>query len=174
MDQNSSLIIKEHLMAVYDLENFGPLMGKLPPAELFAVLNGLQVLTIETLAPHRPLIVKNVGDANFMVFEADDWDARLGALLTLKEKLEADLKRRGFNCRASFSAHCGEIAVGFLGKEPFLSLDAFGEQVNVTFIMNAKPWKGRFNISPQLFRKLDGETRKRFHKYTPPVTYLAE
>jgi len=40
--------------------------------------------------------------------------------------------------------------------------------------MNGKPWKGRFTISPQLFRKLDAATRKSFHKYTPPVTYLAD
>ncbi|MBN2351727.1 MAG: adenylate/guanylate cyclase domain-containing protein [Spirochaetales bacterium] len=174
MDQSPSLIIKEHLIAVYDLESFGPIMGKLPPAELFALLNCLQVLTIETLAPHRPLIVKNDGDANFMVFEPVEWDDKVRALLSLKEKLESDLKNRGYHCRASFSAHCGEIAVGRLGKEPFLSLDAFGEPVGVTFIMNGKPWKGRFNISPQLFRKLDAATRKLFHKYTPPVTYLAE
>jgi hypothetical protein len=29
-------------------------------------------------------------------------------------------------------------------------------------------------ISPQAFRKLSPATRKSFHKYTPPVVYVAE
>ena len=64
--------------------------------------------------------------------------------------------------------------VGELGEYPYNSIDAFGESINTTFIMNGRPFKARFNISPQLFRKLDKDTRKIFHKFTPPVVYIAE
>jgi class 3 adenylate cyclase len=174
MDQTSPLIVQDHLLAVYDLENFGRISQKLALPALFGLMNDLQIMTVETLQAHQPLVIKNNGDANFMVFSADDFDARVKALLKLKETIEAHLKNKGFTSRASFSAHCGEVAVGLLGKEPFLNMDAFGEAVSVTFLMNAKPFRGRFNISPQLFRKLDSATRKIFHKFTPPITYLAD
>jgi class 3 adenylate cyclase len=174
MDQTSTATVKEHLIAVYDLENFVHISAKLALPDLFGFMNGIQIITVETLFPHHPPVIKNMGDANLMIFDAGNADAVIRDLLKLKEKIESFIKNKGFHSRASFSAHCGEIAIGAFGQEPFLGPDAFGEPISVAFVMNGKPFKGRFNISTQLFRKLESATRKLFHKFTPPITYLAE
>ncbi len=174
MDQPNQPVIKEHLIAVYDLENFVAMARKLSLPETFGLLNELQILTIETLLPSRPVVIKNLGDANLMVFPTEEPDAVILGLLSLKEKIESFLHDQGFSNRAAFSAHYGEVIVGPFGREPFAGVDVFGEAVNVAFLTNGKPFRGRFNITPQLFRKLNAVTRKSFHKFTPPVTYLAE
>ena len=92
----------------------------------------------------------------------------------MKNEIEKLLKSKGFNNKVSFSNHYGEITIGKLGVEPFETIDAFGDSINTTFVMNGKPFRGRFNISPQLFRKLNSETRKIFHKYTPSIVYIAD
>jgi class 3 adenylate cyclase len=174
MDHTSNLTVKNHLIAVYDIENFVQLSKNLTHTELFSMLNDLQIMIIDFLAPLHPIMIKNMGDANLMIFSEDNLDEKLLVVLQLKEKIEAFLHDRGFNHRAAFSMHYGEIAVGLFGKEPFAARDAFGEPINVTFLINGKPFRGRFCITPQLFRQLKSETRKKFHKYTPPISYLAE
>jgi class 3 adenylate cyclase len=174
MDQKNNPTIANHLIAVYDLENFVQLAKKFTQSEIFILLHELQILVIDTLIPLNPLVIKNMGDANLMVFTEENLDEKLLTLLELKGSIEAYLKNRGHHHRAAFSAHYGEVAVGLFGREPFVARDAFGEAINITFLMNGKPFRGRFGISPQLFRKLASEARTSFHKYTPPVVYLAE
>ena len=174
MDQTTHVTVNNHLIAVYDIENFVQLAKKLTHTESFTLLNKLQIFIIDTLTPFQPVLIKNVGDANLMVLPDEHLDEKLLALLKLKTDMETFLHDRGFNHRAAFSAHYGEIAVGPFGREPFASTDAFGDAINVTFLMNGKPFRGRFSITPQLFRKLKPDTRKKFHKFTPPVSYLAD
>lgn len=164
----------EYILSVYDIENFVQISRKLSAAEVFNLIQEIQILTIDTLSECNPLIIKNLGDSNLMVFDKENPDAVLITLYELKEKIEGLLKDKGFPAKSSFSSHYGEIALGKIGKEPFVHMDAFGEELNRTFLLLGKPYRGRFTISPQLFRKLDGATRKRFHKFTPQIMYTAE
>ena len=49
-----------------------------------------------------------------------------------------------------------------------------GDSVNNAAMLAGKDYRARFVITPQVFRKLKPETRKKFHKFTPPVVYIAE
>jgi hypothetical protein len=52
--------------------------------------------------------------------------------------------------------------------------DVLGETVNIAAMAGSSHRPGGFAITPQVFRKLEPETRKAFHKFTPPIVYLAE
>ncbi len=43
-----------------------------------------------------------------------------------------------------------------------------GDTLNITASLKSNG----FSMTPQLFRKLKGNTRKHFKKHTPPVTYI--
>jgi hypothetical protein len=49
-----------------------------------------------------------------------------------------------------------------------------GDSVNIAATLDRGRNQGKFIISPQVFRKLRPETRKYFHKFTPPVIYISE
>jgi len=174
MEKTNYLITKEHIISFYDLENFLQISKKYDTEGLFNFLNELQILVIHSLIEYEPKIIKNIGDSNLFIFSVDNVDKKIIALFNLKQKIEDFLKTRGFTSNASFSSHIGEITVGEFGIDPYKSIDAFGDSINITFKMNGQPFKGRFTISPQLFRRLLPGTRKLFHKYTPPIVYTAE
>ena len=165
---DSKVIVKDHLISIYDLEGFVRITKKIKDTPenrgdgLFEFINNIQILTIKTLAEYDPVLIKNIGDANLMIFEPDNIDEKIKALIVLKQKLESYLKENGYNNKASFAAHYGEISVGEIGIEPFKFKDAFGDAINIAFKTNGKPFRGRFNITPQLFRQLK-DTRKLFH-----------
>ena len=163
-----------HLISVYDIVNFVQITKKLSTPEIFDLMRRIHGITVESLLPCNPMIIKNLGDANLMIFDAEDIDRKVNTLHLLKQRIEDFLKDRGFPGKASFSSHYGEITVGEIGIEPFKNRDAFGEELNSTFLLNGKPYRGRFTISPQLFRKLSGESRRKYHKFTPAIMYTAE
>ncbi len=171
---NGEFSTGNHLISVYDIENFVKITKNLSTPELFDLMNQIQILTIEALRERKPVVVKNLGDSNLMVFDTNGIDLTITALYKLKSDLEEFLKSRGIAVKVSFSSHYGEISVGPFGAEPFRQTDAFGEELNRAFLLNGKPYRGRFTISPELFRKLGADSRKRFHKFTPQIMYTSE
>lgn len=174
MDTMNHPITKEHIISIYDLENFLQISKKLDTEDVFNLLNELQILIIQSLTEYEPTIIKNIGDSNLFVFTVENIDNKILALFNLKQKIEDFLKSKGFTSKASFSSHIGKITLGEFGVEPYKSIHAFGDSINIAFKMNGQPFKGRFTISPQLFRRLLPESRKLFHKYSPPTVYTAE
>ncbi|MBN1649037.1 MAG: hypothetical protein JW874_13460 [Spirochaetales bacterium] len=174
MDITKKPIAGDHIICVYDLVNFVRTVRKLSTEEIFELVNGIQILTIRALLPWDPVLIKNVGDANLIILTTDRIDEKVLSLFGLKREIEKYMSDRGHGNQVSFSCHYGELVAGTLGIPPFDSTDAFGESINLCFLMNGKPFKGRFAVSPQLFRKLDSNSRKIFHKFTPQIVYLAD
>ena len=170
----SEVFTGDYLISVYDIENFVKNTKNLSTPELFDLMNQIQGITIETLRERNPIVIKNLGDSNLMIFDTSGINLTISALYSLKSDLEQLLKNRGVAVKVSFSSHCGEISVGSFGIEPFSQTDAFGEGLNRAFLLNGKPYRGRFTISPELFRKLGADSRKRFHKYTPRIKYTSD
>jgi class 3 adenylate cyclase len=117
-------------------------------------------------------IIKYIGDASLIAFPAADTDAGVRALLRLKQRVDGVLAARGHGGRLACSAHVGQIALVRL--PPVDQLDVLGDTVNTAAMAGRSQGPGRFAVTPQVFRKLESETRKAFHKFTPPVVYLAE
>jgi len=136
------------------------------------MLRDLATTMTNHLKPTPGWIVKYIGDASLIVFP-DEWvDDGVCALMSLKQTCDAHLEERNLPNRITFAIHFGEITVVKL--PPVDGLDVMGDSVNTAARLEGGRSKGRFVISPQVFRKLKPETRKSFHKYTPPVVYYAE
>jgi class 3 adenylate cyclase len=174
MDIKTEPETAEYIIALYDLENFTKISKERDSTYVFKLLDRIYSLTIEKMNSHGLVHIKNIGDASLMILNAGDPDDRVMALNDLKGELESLLRHEGFSNRFSFSSHVGEVTLGYIGVDPFVSLDSFGDAINVTFTMEGKPFRNRFTISPRLFRRLGKDTRRIFHKYTPQIVYLAD
>ena len=67
-------------------------------------------------------------------------------------------------------AHFGTVIAGHYrsGGDGAQRFDIIGENVNVAARLDSHG----FAISAEAFRKLGADTRKRFKKHTPPITYI--
>ena len=90
------------------------------------------------------------------------------ALRELKDAGDAWLDSRKVSCRHVIKAHFGPVFGGMVGTRRVKQFDFFGETVNIAATLRSNG----FAITPQVFRKLDPDTRKQFKKHTPPITYI--
>ncbi len=117
-----------------------------------------------------------MGDAGLIIFPDELIDSGVRALIELQKKLHDYIDSENLHNRVTMSMHYGEITLGKL--EPIERPDCYGNAVNIAALMPqsgpSNRYKGRFIITPQVFRKLKPETRKLVHKFTPPVVYILE
>jgi class 3 adenylate cyclase len=78
------------------------------------------------------------------------------------------MESRGIPCRHRIKAHFGAAVCGPIGTKTEKRFDVYGQSVNTAATLKSNGMA----ISPQVFRKLDPETRKLFKKHTLPVTYI--
>jgi class 3 adenylate cyclase len=162
------------LISFMDIQGFLGIARALPDAEqVFDLLDGWAAVLAGEIEKAGGRVIKFIGDACLAIFPDDRVDAGTRALLSAKEKAEAFFKEKGFSNRLKVTAHFGEAAVGPFGAGSCRSIDVLGDSVNVTSGLGRGDHPGRLVISPQAFRKLSAETRKLFHKYTPPIVYVA-
>ena len=166
--------VGEKILLASDFEGFSESSRRLTLEMLIRNMQKLTAMATECYLQAGAEYVKYIGDSFLGVFPADRADAVALMAIELKTKLEFATESMGMGNKTSFAMHIGEVALGQIGFGKYLQNDVYGETVNATFMMMAKPYKGRFNISPQVFRKLSAESRKRFHKFTPPIVYIAE
>ena len=142
--------------------------------ELFDVLNGMAVTIIRHINGTKGRVIKFIGDSALIAFPEESVDEGVLQLLELRERVIAYFKELSIDVKMHVGLHFGEVVVGPFGEEPNKSIDLFGDSVNKASMLAGKDYRAKFVITPQVFRKLKPETRKKFHKYTPPVVYFAE
>lgn len=170
--KNQSQIEEKNLLAaVNDIESFMKLSKTIDSdIEIFKILNGLADITARAVEGAGGTVVKYIGDSTLMIFPEDMVDRGVRTLYQLKRDLEKYFTDLGYKNRVSFALHFGQAAVGYLGN----NLDVIGDMINTVFMMKGQSYRTRFIISPQVFRKLKPDTRRIFHKYTPPIAYIAD
>ena len=136
--------------------------------EVFARLDEFYQLTEDVVEAAGGLVIRFMGDAALVVFPGELADAGVGALLDLKCRTDGWLAERRLPNRLHVNAHVGPVTLGPMGRRR--TLDVIGHTVNTTATMGAKS----FGLSAQAFRKLTPERRRLFHRFSPPVLYLAE
>ena len=114
-------------------------------------------------------IVKFIGDAALIVFNGEDADRGTQTLLKLKTQVDAWFRTESINSQLRIQAHFGSAVCGPFGTESDKKFDLFGDAVNTAATLKSYG----IAITPQLFRKLEPETRKQFKKHTPPVRYIS-
>ena len=154
------------LVAFADLARFHRNATNMEPRALFDFLDAYYEFVGDIVEGAGGTVVKFIGDAALIVFS--DADAGLLALLRLKEEGDAWLRGQNSTCHHYIKAHFGPVTVGPVGTRSAKRFDVFGETVNTCAMLKANG----VAITPQAFRSLAPETRKRFKKHTPPVTYI--
>jgi hypothetical protein len=112
--------------------------------------------------------MKFMGDAALMLFPETAVDAGVRALLALQIEGDQFWAKKGVATHHHIRAHFGSICLGKIGMRDEKRDDILGATVNTLFLLKTSG----FAITPEVFRKLDPETRKLFKKHTPPVTYI--
>jgi len=156
------------VISFFDLTNYVKISNERSELELFELLSGFYELAGETIEAAGGKVIKFTGDAGLAVFPEDKADSGILALMELKKKAEAFFAKRNAATRLIVKIHFGAAAFGPIGTRGEKRPDVIGEAVNTAATLASKG----FAISPQAFRKLSAENRKRFRKHTPPIVYI--
>jgi class 3 adenylate cyclase len=158
----------ELLVAVFDLTNYVAFSRQTPSPDQFAKMNEFYRRSAEFVRDHGGYLIKFIGDAGLVVFPADAADHGVNTMVRLKDEMDAWLKSAIPESTLSVNCHFGEVTIGPMhGPGGGKHLDIIGDTVNICFTLGRK----KFILSPQAFRKLKPESRRRFKKFTPPVVY---
>jgi class 3 adenylate cyclase len=163
------------LISFIDIMSFSAISQRMgDPLALFEFLDSFAKTVIRIVDGTSGLIVKFIGDACLLVFPEDAVDEGIRTIIGIKSECEEQFRKQSIQTGLRITAHFGEVAIGPLGCGKCRSLDIIGDAANTASVLGRGEHRGRIIISPQAFRKLSAETRKLFHKYTPPIVYLAE
>jgi class 3 adenylate cyclase len=162
----------ELLICFTDVTAFTSLVKSEGSENTVQILRDLATLMDERLGKTPGKIIKYIGDASLIVFPDECVDEGVRALLELKNGCDEYFVGRELPNRLTVALHYGEVFIVRL--PPIQGIDVVGDAVNTTAMLEHGRSKGRFVISPQVFRKLESGTRKRFHKFTPPIVYYSE
>jgi class 3 adenylate cyclase len=163
------------LISFIDIQNFAAITHKAGDSiSIFQLIDSFAKIVIKIIEGTSGHIVKFIGDAALVIFPEDSVDEGVLTLKRIKDQCEDHLSKIGIPTKLRITAHFGEAAIGPLGEGKYRAIDVIGDSVNIASMLGRGEHRGRIVISPQAFRKLSPETRKIFHKHTPPVVYIVE
>ena len=158
------------LICFTDIVGFTRVAESMDESEVVAMLKNVAQNAAEVIGPSPGIIIKYIGDAMLAMFPDECVDEGVNTMLALKEKQDRFFASMKLDLRITYAAHVGPVTTVLL--PPIDNLDIAGRSVNTAASLE-RGRGGQFIISTQVFRKLRPETRKRFHKFTPPIVYLA-
>lgn len=158
----------EALVAFFDLTAFVKFSKDFSPQEIFGILSEFYEFTGEIIESAGGDIIKFIGDAGLVIFPDHKVDEGVIALKKLKDEGDAWLAGRKIASKNIIKIHYGPVICGPLGTRTDKRFDIIGLTVNTAALLRSNG----FAMSAQVFRKLSSETRERFKKHTPPITYI--
>lgn len=156
------------LVAFYDLKRFFIFSQTRSAQEIFDALSGYFEFSGDLIQASGGKVIKFLGDAGLVAYPEDRVDQGVQAMLDLKQQGDAWLTDHNIPCQNTIGIHFGPVVCGPLGTRGDKRFDIIGHTVNIAAKLNSNG----VAITPQVFRQLGPETRKRFKKHTPPVTYI--
>ena len=154
-------------VAFFDLSRISEWSSVEQDATVAGFFQDFYVMAAGHIEPAGGRIVKFMGDAGLAVFEPDAAERVIFALC----QFAADARRRarefGLDTYLNVNVHVGPVLAGGFGPPGAERFDVIGKTVNIA----ARLGRRGVSLSPQAFRCLSGDGRKRFEKITPPVTY---
>lgn len=156
------------LVGFYDLTGYMAYSDRAPALEVLAAMTGYFALTGRILHEAGGQLIKTMGDAGLAAFPAEAIDVGVLAFEAVQQDGDAWLANQGYRGRAFLKLHVGPVAVGMVGAPGEERLDVYGKTVNVAATLESRG----LALTPEVFRRLRPETRARFKKHTPPVTYI--
>lgn len=165
---------EEGLVFFTDLTRFHRLVKDSSFEDQAEALTRFAEITHSVVTAAGGTVIKYISDSALGYFPADRTDAGVEALLEMKYRVEHELVIAGSPAGIRIAAHYGAFYIVYY--PPFDNPDVLGDAVNIAVRLGegGQPeHQGKLLVSAQTFRKLAPETRKRFHKYTPPILYIA-
>lgn len=163
----------EGLVFFSDLSRFGRLTKDASEEHQGELLTQFARITLETVTAGGGTVVKYISDSALGFFP--EADSGVQALLEMKRRVETEMVIAGNPGRIRIAGHFGGFYV--ITYPPFDTPDVLGDAVNIAVRLGEggqSEHNGKLIISAPTFRKLSKETRTAFHKFTPPIVYLAE
>lgn len=158
-----------------DLTSFNRTTITLSEEDQAQLLARFAEITYRLITAGNGRVIDYIHDSALGYFPDDEADSGVRTLLELKQEIETWLSSSGYNMKLRTAAHFGSFMVMY--RPPFTHPDLLGETVNTTIRLGQggqKSHRGRMILSATAFRKLNPDTRKKFHKFTEPIVYLAE
>jgi class 3 adenylate cyclase len=165
---------QEGLVFFSDLTQYHRLVKDATFEEEAALLTQFARITHETVAAGGGTLIKYISDSALGYFPDTRVDAGIDALLQMKHRIEHELVIGGKPAGIRIAAHYGPFYIAHF--PPFDTPDVLGDAVNIAVRLGEggqSDHQGKLIVSAQTFRKLAPDTRRHFHKYTPPILYLA-
>lgn len=156
------------LVAFIDLTGFALQSTRVPDTELAAAVDGYYQRVAERIAAAGGRVVKYIGDGTLIVFDADDTEPGVAALLDVKRLVDRYFEDLGWNCRATVKAHVGTVIAGPYGPPDDLRFDVIGKTVNTAAMLDTTG----ITLSHEAFHRLSPALRQRFQEHAPPTTFI--
>ena len=154
-------------VAFFDLSRIAEWASDRQDAHVAGFFQAFYALAARHVEAAGGRIVKFIGDAGLLVFEPDRSEAVIVALADLAAESRTLAAEFGLDTYLSVNVHVGPLIAGEFGPPGLARFDVIGKTVNVA----ARLGRRGLTLSPQAFRRLSPEARRRFEKITPPVTY---
>jgi adenylate cyclase len=158
----------EGLIAFLDISRFMSAMKRSTELEATQQINEFYRKVAAATKRAHGTVVKYVGDGALLFFEREHADAGVHAMLELKADADAWMDSIGWDCRLKLQAHFGAVIAGTFDDGEHTFFDVFGAAVNTAATLQS----AGFSLTAQAFRQLTPETRTKFKKHTPPITYI--
>jgi len=154
-------------VAFFDLSQIGEWASSEEDAHIAAFLQRFYELAAKHLEPAGARIVKFMGDAGLAVFPEASAEDAIFALCAFAREARESGRAFGLDTYLNVNVHVGPVLAGSFGPKSAERYDVIGKTVNIA----ARLGRRGVTLSPQAFRCLSPDARKRFEKITRPVTY---
>ena len=156
------------LVAFSDLTRFAYFAQTHSAQEIFDMALAYYEFVGDIIENSGGKVVKFMGDAALIVYPETHINEGVLALKALKDQGDVWLADRHIASRHIVKVHFGPVVCGPVGTRTEQRFDVFGQTVNIAALLKANG----LAVTPQVFRKLNPETRKLFKKHTPPISYI--
>ncbi len=154
-------------IAFFDFSRFAEWSSSDEDERIAAFLQAFYTLAAERIEPAEGRIVKCMGDAGLAAFPTDAAEDVIFALCELAEAARQLALTSGLDAYLNVNIHVGPVLAGSFGPPGGERFDVIGKTVNIA----ARLGRRGVTLSPQAFRCLSPEGRKRFEKIKRPITY---
>ena len=154
-------------VAFFDLSRISEWSSSEQDATVAGFLQEFYALAARHIEPAGGQVVKFMGDAGLAVFEPESAEGVILALCEFAGEARRRASEFGLDTYLNVNVHVGPVLAGGFGPAGAERFDVIGKTVNIA----ARLGRRGVTLSPQAFRCLGRDARKRFDKITPPVTY---
>ena len=154
-------------VAFFDLSRFAEWSSSDEDKRIAAFLQQFYGLAAQLLEPAGCRLVKFMGDAGMAVFPVGRAEDAIFALCEFSNDARRSAFAANLDAYCNINIHVGDVLTGSFGPAGLQRFDVIGKTVNVA----ARLGRRGIILSPQDFRTLSEEARRRFQKITRPITY---